>query len=241
MMAGTDRRVIVNADDFGQSTGVNAGIIRSFESGILTSASLMVRWPEAVAAAAYGRTHARLSVGLHLDLGEWVYEQGEWRERYAVVPQDDPAAVEREVRRQLERFRDLMGADPTHVDSHQHVHRSPPVDSLLRDIGAALGVPVRHQSPRIRYEGTFYGMGSKGEALPDGISVEGLTTLLRSLPPGVTEIGCHPGVGNDSGGMYVSERAIEVATLCSPRIRAVLESEAIALVSFHDAQLGFSG
>ena len=39
------RCLIVNADDFGQSTGVNQGIITAYEQGIVTSASLLVRWP----------------------------------------------------------------------------------------------------------------------------------------------------------------------------------------------------
>jgi predicted glycoside hydrolase/deacetylase ChbG (UPF0249 family) len=74
--------LIVNADDFGLSAGVNAGIIRAHEHGIVTSASLMVRWPAAAAAAALTRSHPRLSVGLHVDLGEWIYENDRWRQVY---------------------------------------------------------------------------------------------------------------------------------------------------------------
>src|SRR4051794_16830036 len=48
-----DRYVIVNADDFGQSRGINRGIILAHEQGIVTSASLMVRWAAAAEAAAY--------------------------------------------------------------------------------------------------------------------------------------------------------------------------------------------
>src|SRR5207247_11145801 len=56
-----DRRdLIVNADDFGQSAGVNRGIIEAHERGIVTSASLMVRWPAANEATAYARRHQSL-------------------------------------------------------------------------------------------------------------------------------------------------------------------------------------
>src|SRR5256885_15259517 len=51
------RHLIVNADDFGLSAGVNAGIIRAHEHGILTSASLMVRGA-AAASADDARVHA---------------------------------------------------------------------------------------------------------------------------------------------------------------------------------------
>ena len=83
------RYLIVNADDFGLSEGVNRGIIRAHEQGILTSASLMVRWPAAAEAARYAAQHPRLSVGLHLDLAEWVYRDDQWVPRYQVVPPDD--------------------------------------------------------------------------------------------------------------------------------------------------------
>ena len=58
---------------FGLSEGVNRGIIRAHEQGIVTSASLMVRYPAAAEAARYALQHPRLSVGLHLDMAEWVY------------------------------------------------------------------------------------------------------------------------------------------------------------------------
>src|SRR5215210_6058372 len=96
-----DRFLIVNADDFGQSPGVNRGVIAAHERGIVTSASLMVRWPAAAEAAAYARARPGLSVGLHVDLGEWVYRDGAWAARYEVARADDRAAVAAELARQL--------------------------------------------------------------------------------------------------------------------------------------------
>ena len=83
------KHLIVNADDFGQSSGINRGIIEAHEHGIVTSTSLMSRWPGAVEAAQYARTHPELSVGLHIDLGEWEYREGNWLAVYTVVPLDD--------------------------------------------------------------------------------------------------------------------------------------------------------
>ena len=68
--------LIVNADDFGRSRSVNRGIMSAYEYGIVTSASLMVRWPAANEATAYARRHQSLSVGLHFDFGEWCYRNG---------------------------------------------------------------------------------------------------------------------------------------------------------------------
>src|SRR5688572_27225623 len=89
------RSLVVNADDFGMSAGVNRGIIEAYRNGIVTSASLMVRGPAAAEAAALSRGCPALSVGLHVDLGEWVYREGKWSASYEVVPLDNRIVVDR--------------------------------------------------------------------------------------------------------------------------------------------------
>jgi predicted glycoside hydrolase/deacetylase ChbG (UPF0249 family) len=209
------RVVIVNADDFGQSAGVNGGIIEAHERGIVTSASLLVRGAAAAAAAGHARSTPRLSVGLHVDLGEWRRVDWVWEPVYEVVDVGDAAAVTAELGRQLDAFVELVGRPPTHLDSHQHVHREEPVRSALAASGAALGVPVRELTPGITYSGAFWPTV--------GVDVESLLTLLASLPPGVTEVGCHPGADEH-----------EVDTLCDPRVRALLDADGIELASFAD-------
>lgn len=226
------RTLIVNADDFGQSPGVTRGVVEAHERGIVTSASLMVCWPAAEAAAAYARTHRALSVGLHVDLGEWMWCRGAWRGRCQRVELDDPNAVEREVRTQLERCRELLGRDPTHLDSHQHVHRREPVLSILTRLAGALGVPLRHVTPGICYHGGFYGQTPTGEPLPELIGVASLVSSLLTLDHGVTELACHPGYADDLDTVYRAERAIEVTTLCAGEVRAALASGQIRLRSF---------
>ena len=233
----TDRVLIVNADDFGQSTGVNRGVIHAHERGIVTSATLMVRWPAAEDAAAYAREDPDFTVGLHLDLGEWEYVDGNWRARYEVVDTDDPVAVEGEVDAQVEAFRRLVGRDPTHLDSHQHVHRQEPVRSALRRAGERLGVPVRQLGGRVIYRGDFYGQDGRGWPVPHAITVEALLGLLESLPEGITELGCHPGEVDGLASTYRAERPVEVATLCDPRVADAIERLGIRLCSFTQAGL----
>lgn len=226
------RTLIVNADDFGQTLGVNEGIIEAHENGIVTSASLMVRWPAAVAAAAYGRSHPKLSLGLHVDLSEWTFQNETWTAVYEVVPAYDATAVQGEIDRQLAAFRDLTGRDPTHIDSHQHVHRDEPGRSILAQVAARLNIPLRHFSSAVRYRGDFYGQTSTGIPYPEGLELTGLINVLAELPPGVTELGCHPGKHNDVESMYRSERAEEVKVLCDSRLRETIAREGIQLCSF---------
>jgi predicted glycoside hydrolase/deacetylase ChbG (UPF0249 family) len=227
------RYLIVNADDFGQSPGVNRGVIQGSRRGIVTSASLMVRWPAAGEAADFGRANPQLSLGLHLDLGEWAFRNEEWVPVYEVVSLDSPEEVAAEVSRQLNSFRRLVGREPTHIDSHQHVHRSEPVRSLLLQVAGNLKVPVRHFSP-VRYCGDFYGQTGTGLPFPEGITAEWLIRILSALPTGVTELACHPAVEADGDSMYRTERVEELQTLCDPRIRGKLGAERIELCSYHD-------
>jgi chitin disaccharide deacetylase len=231
------RLLIVNADDFGRSDGINRGIIEAHGNGIVTSASLMVRWPSAQEAAEYARRHQGFSVGLHLDLQEWTFHDGEWTKLYEVVPVDEAAAVRDEVARQLDAFRELLGAAPTHLDSHQHIHHHEPVHTILRGCADDLGIPCRGFSS-IYYCGDFYGQTSTGQPLPGTLSVQALTKVLSELPQGVTELACHPGLGVEIDTMYRDEREQEVVTLCDERVRAVLAEEKIALCSFKDCRNG---
>jgi predicted glycoside hydrolase/deacetylase ChbG (UPF0249 family) len=232
MAASAPRALIVNADDFGQSPGVNRGVATAHERGIVTSASLMVRWPAAGPVAAYARAHASLSLGLHIDLGEWVFRRRRWVPLYEVVPVEDAAAVADEVARQLTTFWRLVGREPTHIDSHQHVHQKEPVRTVLLEAASRLGVPLRGCSPVVRYVGDFYGRTAEGAPLPGHISVEHLIALLQALPTGLTELGCHPGLSHDLKSVYRSERAKEVHVLCDTRVQQAVDALGIQLRGF---------
>jgi predicted glycoside hydrolase/deacetylase ChbG (UPF0249 family) len=221
------RRLIVNADDFGRSAGINRGIARAHTNGIVTSASLMVRYPAAAEAATLVRGVPSLAVGLHVDLGEWVYADGSWAAVYEIDHTAD------EVEAQLTAFRKLLDRDPTHVDSHQHVHLDEPVRSICLELASRLSVPLRHFGP-IRYEGGFYGQTSEGAPLHESISADGMVALVRGLSEGVTELVCHPGECEELQSSYRIERVIELETLCDPRVRAAIEDEGIELCSFGD-------
>jgi predicted glycoside hydrolase/deacetylase ChbG (UPF0249 family) len=234
-MTPTRRRLIVNADDFGLSPGVNAGIIEAHEHGIVTSASLMVRWPAAEQAAAYARRSLSLGVGLHLDLGEWRFDEGEWRPLYEVIPPHDWAAVHREVASQLNTFRLLVGRDPDHIDSHQHVHRREPARSAAIALADGMGVPLRHFS-MARYCGEFYGQTTEGQALPYAVSARALLAILEALDDATpVELCCHPGRSKDlrqTETMYRAERVLELHALCDPAVQRAIQRLAIELCTF---------
>ena len=207
---------------------IDRGAVIGHERGIVTSASLMVNGRSAATAAAAIRRLPRLSVGLHLDLGEWEHVDGGWRPVYEVVDMDDRAAVARELDAQIARFRSLCGRPPTHIDSHQHVHSDGVVAEVVATTARRVGLPVRGGSAR--HIGGFYGQTGTGEPYPEGIRLEGLIGTIRGLGPGVSELGCHPAAG-ESLPPYSRERVEELRVLCHPAVHAAIREEGVVLVT----------
>ena len=164
---GADTFLIVNADDFGFSRGVNRGIAEAHENGIVTSASLMVKQNGAEDAARYASRRPTLDVGLHVDLDGEAARRRPWR-RPRRAPVGTLEDVRRDMEAQLARFRQLLGTDPSHLDSHRHRHRYEPVRSLVLELAEGLGVPLREADRRIRFCGDFYGQRD-GRPWPEGI------------------------------------------------------------------------
>ena len=59
-------KLIVNADDFGYSESISAGIMRAHRDGIVTATTLMTNAPHTSGAAKLARATPTLDVGVHL-------------------------------------------------------------------------------------------------------------------------------------------------------------------------------
>jgi predicted glycoside hydrolase/deacetylase ChbG (UPF0249 family) len=223
--------LVVNADDLGYSSGVNRGIFEAHDRGIVTSTSLMVHRPAAEAAVAEIWSRPELGIGLHFDLGSWADEADSVRDPGAPLDGRDPAEIAADVHGQLERFRELVGRDPTHLDSHHHVHTREPVRSILADLAWNLGLPLRHTSDAF-FCGDFHGESHGRDPVPSSLRPERLANLLRHLPDGSVELCCHPGYAYGLDSSYAVERELELRALCDPRLKQVLAEEGIVLVSF---------
>jgi predicted glycoside hydrolase/deacetylase ChbG (UPF0249 family) len=220
------RLLIINADDLGLSRGVNDGIVEAHARGVVTSASLMVNRPGAEHAAALAHEHPLLSVGLHLD------DEGN-------PNLDDPDQAAHMFRAQLELFRQLVGSEPTHVDSHHHAHTENKRLDVFAELVAPLGVPLRHDG-RVPYLGGFYGQPRPRATDLRYVGRDFLLELIRSsVAEGFTEIGCHPArVNDDFQSSYLDERAVELETLTEPGLREAIAAMGVELASFHDWRQG---
>jgi len=221
-----NKYLIVNADDFGASAGVNRGIVECHARGVVTSTSLMVTGRAAREAAAMSRDHPVLGIGLHWDV---------WGEDEREFDTGDVAAVRDEFRRQLDAFFGLLGRMPTHVDSHKHAHREEHLLPVFRELVAPLGVPLRGDG-RVRFVGGFYAQWEWRVTNLEYVSVPFLQRMLREeAGPGWTEFSCHPGYRSpDFTSVYLAEREAEVRTLTDPRVRETVDQLGIRLVSYAD-------
>jgi len=134
-----------------------------------------------------------------------------------------------------------MGCEPTHLDSHQHVHLKEPVRRIVIESAARLGIPVRECTGGTQYCGRFYGQSGDGWPFPEGIRTDAFLQICELLQEGVTELGCHPSEANEPDSMYSAERKLELDTLCDPHVRTALVQMNIRLCSFHDIAVRAAG
>lgn len=132
----SNRRLIINADDFGFNREITDGIVESHLNGVVTSTTLMINMPAAEYAVERAADCPEMSIGLHVNLtaGKPVSDPSEVPSlvgpdgnfhdhqtffRRANLCQFNSAELELEMRRQLEKIHRL-GLTPTHADSHHH-------------------------------------------------------------------------------------------------------------------------
>lgn len=213
--------LIVHADDIGVAHSVNAATFKAFESGLVTSGSIMIPCAWLPEVAAYARTHADADLGLHLTLtSEWTtYRWGGVlsKERapslYAadgyLYPTESEAGshadareAEAEVRAQIERAR-AFGINPTHLDSHMRtLYETRTLFEMLLRVGREEGLPVM-VSREWFADAPFLpaALGPEGVALDHIVTItpavrpEGWAQFYRdfvkTLRPGVTELIIH--------------------------------------------------
>jgi predicted glycoside hydrolase/deacetylase ChbG (UPF0249 family) len=218
--------LIINADDFGYSRGINRGIAEAHTRGVLTSTGLMVNTPATEEAVCMAAELPNLSIGLHVNFTN---------EAQRLVEFDDPAVCRVELRRQFDRFIQLMGRLPTHIDSHQHVHRHPSRAPLFIALAEEHRLPLRDYCD-VFSVGGFYAQWEYGVSDPAHVSFDVLAGILRDeVPHGITELGCHPGYFDPTFQcVYHRDREYELATLCDPRVREVLAEQLIELIGYAD-------
>lgn len=157
-----DKRIVINADDFGLCSSVNQAVAQAHTGGVLTSTTIMANMPAAKGAVKLAKQMPGLGVGVHLNLFEGrplskdanidylLDETG----GFALTParlsllslcrRKIRNAIRAELAAQIQWVID-NGLKPTHLDSHKHIHSFPAIFPIV------CGLARRFEIPAIRF------------------------------------------------------------------------------------------
>ncbi len=249
------RMLIVNADDFGLTDGVCEGIVRSIRDGIVTSTSAMVccagarerlrRWGPMIP--------GRIGVHLQLTTGRPILAAaqipslagpgGEFARSRAEIPPVIAGDLFLEWRAQVNVLLET-GIEPTHIDTHHHVHARRDIFEVFCEVAAHFGLRGRPVTPDMAERLRGAGVRCAEVALLDwfggDLSEESLLSVLEmgvARHPGARcfELMFHPGFRDpplEKVSSYIGEREIELRTLTAPGLRDAIAQTGLHLSSY---------
>lgn len=243
-------KLVINADDFGYSKGVNLGIIEAYKHGVVSSTTMMVNMPGAAHAAALVLAHPGLGVGVHLvlDCGYPVHpnvpslvdESGRFYKMNELLEKATIHDIEKELHAQIEKFISL-GLSPTHLDGHHHVHGQEKIYPIVQLLATEYKLPIRkvsadanHLSNQLlRTTESFFHEFYGDELTPASL----IDLVKKSTSFESAEIMCHPAYIDEdvlTGSSYNIPRARELAILTDPEVKQLIEENHIKLVTYRE-------
>ena len=247
-------KIIVNADDFGYSKGVNLGIIEAYRNGLVRSTTIMPPMPGYEHAVELAQKNPGLKVGVHLTLstGKSLCEthktitdsNGNFLnlkdiERKANAGELNLAEVEAEYEAQIQKVVS-SGIKPSHFDSHHHVHNLPGIVGVFLKLARKYNVNVRLYNKGLlvgdyigikaakAFDDTFFG---------EGVSCDNLKSVIGARSDTSLEIMCHPAYVDQAlyaGSSYNIKRALELEVLTSDEMKKYVVTNGHTLCSFAD-------
>jgi len=232
-------KIIVNADDFGYSKGVNYGIIEAHLQGIVNSATMMMNMYAVEHGVELAKKNPTLGLGVHLvltagkplsdGLETIVDENGSFHKQtfWYSNPNVKIEEVENEWDAQIQRFLSF-GLNPTHLDSHHHMHMIPILQPIIAKLSQKYNLPVRI-SEKHHIDGiTPFSDQLLTDFYGNDIPVDYFETIKERLNPGAEtiEIMVHPAlVDNDlkNGTSYCFERLTELDILTTAKLPEGIE------------------
>ena len=254
------KRLIINADDFGFTRDVNAGIVQAHREGVLTSTTLMANGDAFDDAVRLARETPGLDIGAHLVLvqGRSVVTGRSLPDGLRdLLPALAKGSVDPylELRAQVEKIL-ATGLTLTHLDSHKHTHIVPKVFRAVVKLAHEFGIPyVRLPLDttlplpsvlRYRLRSYFKRLARDydvkmtdhfiGFRLTGSLNESSFAAAIPLIGEGTTEFMCHPGcLGPElqlARTRLKESRVRELEALTAPHIRQLIERHAIQLEPF---------
>lgn len=243
-------KLVINADDFGYSKGVNLGIIEAYKYGVVSSTTMMTNMPGAAHAAALALETEGIGVGIHLvlDCGKplsqhvpsLVDEKGYFLKIDQLIERATKEDIEKELTSQIEKFLSF-GLTPTHLDGHHHIHGYEEVYPIVEGLAKAYDLPIRKVSADPTHTSnlylktteaffhTFYGEDLEVSLLLDLIN--------QSASYETVEIMCHPAFIDEPllrGSSYSLPRVRELTILTESLVQKKIAEKNIQLCTYSE-------
>ncbi len=233
-------KLIVNSDDFGLTPGVNLGIIDALKRGILRSTTAMMNMPAIEIAAEMAKANPDLGVGIHLVLTAGkpllkthktiVDENGNFLKNAVLVRKQDVDVEEvyAEYVAQMERYIELFGHKPTHIDGHHHTHKLPQTVEATKRLAEKYGMKyIREVETDVAFISDFYGPNTNFDQFKK--------VLERHKDAAYVELMCHVAlidVDLIQCSTYNFDRVHELETLIGSQAKAYIAELKIELTNF---------
>lgn len=250
-----ERVLIVNADDFGLSKGQNYGIIEACKNGLVTSTTALVNGAAIDHAAQLSRSVPELGIGMHFvltlgeplsampgltregRLGKWIWQMAEEDS----LPLDE---IAHELACQYSRFVELFGCEPTHIDSHHHVHMIAGIYPIVAAFAREKGVALRIDRQLAQRDGLAQGAARSSDGFTSEFYGEAITEalFLQTLDDSIQrdeaslEVMCHPAFVDNTimGSAYCYPRLAELEVLTSASLKYAIAERGYRLGTYRD-------
>ena len=254
------KRLIINADDFGFTSDVNAGIVQAHRDGVLTSTTLMANGSAFDDAVRLAKETPSLDVGCHLVLVQGTslltgktLPKGPRQLLFALAR--GGLDIYSELRLQIEKIL-AAGITPTHLDTHKHTHLIPrvfravcrlasdfeipwvrlPLDKTVRIAGFFPGFAEASYRRTAQQHGVLMTDNFLGFRLTGSLTEETFAAAITALPEGLTEFMCHPGLLgpelSKAETRLKESRVRELEALTSSSIRRLVAQSGVRLSPF---------
>ena len=245
-------KLIVNADDFGLSKGVNLGIIEAHKNGIVTSTTLMITMDEVGHALDLAKNYPKLGIGLHLNctLGKpltkclsLVKENGEFYKPKEKPNHElfDEEEIYQEFLAQYNKFIEIVKRKPSHIDSHLYSHQIfPKVKQAALRLAKEKDIAIREFEIENYHKAHFIGdfRCVNDTDYNDAIKViVGKETEI--LKHNIAELMCHPAYVDNfiyNNSSYSIGRVRELEILTSKEVKDFIKNNKIELINFNQTR-----
>lgn len=244
--------LIINADDFGYSTGINYGIVHAHQRGILSSTTMIANMPGFNEGVKLANENQELGIGVHLvltcgaplrnDVNTLVDDNGYFYDLsfYEKTFDIDLDELYLEWRDQIEKIIQ-SGIKPTHLDSHHHVNTLPQISEVFCKLAREYNLPVRNNfsvpEDLVTTNRFTTALDKIGEVKEIWKAMEIRNIIEDCKTFGTVEAMCHPGyvdktlIENSSLREY---RAVMTAELQNKSYADILENNGISLGTYND-------